>query len=1026
MAANKIPLLSFCGSTPDFCDAGCQAGYGGCGSVNRPSCGGGGSVSTRTIGYYESWANARTCQSVSPEDLNLNGFTHINFAFAFFDPQSFQIAPMDGNSASLYSRFTGLKNSNSGLQTWISVGGWSFTDPGPTRTAFSDMVSSSGNRQQFINSLIKFMDTYGFDGVDLDWEYPQADDRGGAPADKENYVTLVQELRNAIGSKYGISMTLPTSYWYLQHFDVEEIQKSLDWFNLMAYDLHGVWDADSKFVGPYIAPHTNITEIDLALDLLWRAGVSPDKVVMGEGWYGRSFTLKDPSCNTPNGVCEFTGGANPGPCSDASGILTLEEINNIISDNSLTPVWDKEAAVKWITWDSNQWVSYDDDDTFQQKRDFANSRCLGGLMVWAMDQVDQKADNGLAPAEGITTSTQQDAQQMSLNLQAGITCYTTECGGTCKKGTNAVAQMNGQPGQLSTNSRCDKNVYRTLCCDDGTFMGTCQWRGYRGLGLSCISGCADGETEVVKDTNYHDKSGDRTCTGGLQSYCCKGFKSAPMNGKEDQLKQDVVDGAKAAAEAAAENVALDLAAKAFCRVAVPALLAPLEALEDLIPIIGEILDIAEIAATPELINLCVKGVEKEGKAEFKVFGKEHTLSYLEPTEKPSLTRPPEKSHTPAKTSEDTCETPEKVRRAGEGDGCRKRKRRSKTVTTTTSVSDVPGRVQPIQCMAEKIQQPCLHYNSVIKHHPEMKSVTCPYSSQVSPDRPYVAKYNDEHNTAWTSKIPNAARCERDEWPPAKFISINDGYKNLQGHGVRPEIPEQQYIRLLDGGSNGAAGQLFRGCPKVAPSQLVDEVTSVEERGGGIDTVWVKVKAVFTRPVFTIDFPGITDPDGVDGLQINECQPVQQGVNHMGFALLNEDPFFLDHPDAAALTPLYDQSPNFRKRRGLGGLVPDQIAVVEANSSRKATDEELLHNFGLIKCHDGDCSQELAGLGIESAMTFESSRTQPADVKATITTRSARRADEQLSKLRNHGLPHGDIPQKTEAPEMALLMASLPK
>ena len=45
----------------------------------------------------------------------------------------------------------------------------------------------------------------------------------------------------------------------------------------------GTWDAQSIFVGPYIAPHTNITEIDAGLDLLWRAGVSPDKVVMGEG-----------------------------------------------------------------------------------------------------------------------------------------------------------------------------------------------------------------------------------------------------------------------------------------------------------------------------------------------------------------------------------------------------------------------------------------------------------------------------------------------------------------------------------------------------------------------------------------------------------------------------------------------------------------------------------------------------------------------------------------------------------------------
>lgn len=156
----------FCGEGDDYCGTGCQSNFGGCGKPNRPSCSSGG-VAKRTIGYYESWSNTRKCQNVAPEDLNLNGFTHVNFAFAFFDPSSFAIAPMDGKSGALYSRFTALKSTNSGLQTWISVGGWSFTDPGPTRTAFSDMTSSAGNRAKFISQLRQFMDTYGFDGVNF-------------------------------------------------------------------------------------------------------------------------------------------------------------------------------------------------------------------------------------------------------------------------------------------------------------------------------------------------------------------------------------------------------------------------------------------------------------------------------------------------------------------------------------------------------------------------------------------------------------------------------------------------------------------------------------------------------------------------------------------------------------------------------------------------------------------------------------------------------------------------------------------
>ncbi|CAK7218470.1 hypothetical protein SBRCBS47491_003522 [Sporothrix bragantina] len=424
--------------------------------------------------------------------------------------------------------------------------------------------------------------------------------------DKANFVALVAQMRAAFGAKDGLTVTIPTSYWYLQHFDLVGMQLHIDWFNLMAYDLHGTWDKLSKYVGPYVMAHTNLTEIDAALDLLWRAGVDSQRVVIGQGWYGRSFTLKDPTCGVANGVCQFSSGARPGPCSQASGILDYQEIASIIAANHLTPTWDKAAGVKSIRWDSNQSMTW------------PAGAASAGLMVWAMDQVDSTADNGFggAPAAAgahVTPSQQKDAADKSADLLAGLKCYASDCGGGCKPGTVEAAQFNGQPGQLSTNSRCGKKSYRSLCCDATTTMGTCRWRGYRGAGLACIKGCAEGETELTTNTNQHvDKHGDRDCHGGQQSFCCAGFRPTAAR-LEDDLKE---------------------AAKAFCRVAVPALLAPLELLEDLIPIIGEIADAIEIAATPAIIEGCVKSIEKAGKAEFKVFGKTQTLKLDEPKAKP--------------------------------------------------------------------------------------------------------------------------------------------------------------------------------------------------------------------------------------------------------------------------------------------------------------------------------------------------------------------------------------------------------
>lgn len=108
----------------------------------------------------------------------------------------------------------------------------------------------------------------------IDWEYPGADDRGGADGDGANYVALMKELREAINSRgrdYIVTFTAPSSYWYLRHFDLKGMETYVDWINLMSYDLHGVWDSDNP-IGNQVLSHTNLTEIDYALDLVSLTG----------------------------------------------------------------------------------------------------------------------------------------------------------------------------------------------------------------------------------------------------------------------------------------------------------------------------------------------------------------------------------------------------------------------------------------------------------------------------------------------------------------------------------------------------------------------------------------------------------------------------------------------------------------------------------------------------------------------------------------------------------------------------------
>lgn len=101
----------------------------------------------------------------------MSALTHINFAFAFVDPDTYAIVPMDDQTpTSLFSDTTNLKLINPGLKVFISVGGWTFSDNGTvTQPLLGEISRDAGKRRQFADQIIDFMVTYGFDGIDLDW-----------------------------------------------------------------------------------------------------------------------------------------------------------------------------------------------------------------------------------------------------------------------------------------------------------------------------------------------------------------------------------------------------------------------------------------------------------------------------------------------------------------------------------------------------------------------------------------------------------------------------------------------------------------------------------------------------------------------------------------------------------------------------------------------------------------------------------------------------------------------------------------
>jgi chitinase len=109
-------------------------------------------------------------------------------------------------------------------------------------------------------------------------------------------VSLVEDTRRhfrGLARGWGISFTAPSSYWYMQHFQIGQMMEHVDFVNLMTYDLYGSWDKDSDWIGPYVYGHTNLTVIKQALNLLWRNNVPANQVNLGLGFYGR-YGLSSP------------------------------------------------------------------------------------------------------------------------------------------------------------------------------------------------------------------------------------------------------------------------------------------------------------------------------------------------------------------------------------------------------------------------------------------------------------------------------------------------------------------------------------------------------------------------------------------------------------------------------------------------------------------------------------------------------------------------------------------------------------
>lgn len=401
-------VWGFCGVSPDFCtpspaDTGApgtaRPGTNGCIS----NCGldiksSDPPASFMKVAYFESWNWQRHCLHRNVNDLG-GGYTHIHFAFATVSSPDWKVV-IDDRVKAQFEQFKDLK----GVKRILSFRGWAFSTDQATYQTFRNAVKPE-NKDTFAANCADFLKEHGLDGLDFDWEYPGAPDipdiPPGSPDEGVLYHSFLATLKKVIPSGTTLSIALPSSFWYLQGYPIQWLQYVTDYFIYMTYDLHGQWDYNNKWSSPgcpsgnCIRSHVNMTETQLSLAMITKAGVASNKIVVGVASYGRSFRLADGGCTTPE--CLFTGSpiqsnAFKGHCTQMSGYISNAELREIRENGmgySDVHTWhDSDSDSNIMTYSYNgmtDWVAYMDDDVKQKRTDKYKGYNFAGTTDWAVD-----------------------------------------------------------------------------------------------------------------------------------------------------------------------------------------------------------------------------------------------------------------------------------------------------------------------------------------------------------------------------------------------------------------------------------------------------------------------------------------------------------------------------------------------------------------------------------------------------------------------------------------------------------------
>ncbi|RDB16950.1 Endochitinase B1 [Hypsizygus marmoreus] len=351
-----------------------------------------------SVGYFVNWGIYG--RKYPPSLIPTQDLTHLLYAFANLKADTGEVILSDvwadkdihypgdswndsGNN--LYGNFKAiynLKKQNRHLKVLLSIGGWTYS---PT---FHPIVVNPSLRAKFVESSVKLLEDYGLDGLDVDYEYPSNEEQA------KGYVSLLKELRAALdrhahekGADYRFLLTIaaPCGPEHYKKLHIAEMDKYLDFWNMMAYDFSGSWDTVANhqanvFGGPISASES--------IHYYIQHGVARSKIVMGIPLYGRSFA------NTKGPGTPFSG---VGGGSWEQGVYDYRALPrpgaHLLRDEKALASWTYDYGKK-------EMVSFDSEEVARWKGEWIKKEGLAGSMFWELSGDKGSAREGVEAGEG--------------------------------------------------------------------------------------------------------------------------------------------------------------------------------------------------------------------------------------------------------------------------------------------------------------------------------------------------------------------------------------------------------------------------------------------------------------------------------------------------------------------------------------------------------------------------------------------------------------------------------------------------